>query len=339
MAKPRALRGPDLVRSLLVEHGFEAGLAPAKLAKLKFQGGAPLPPSLIVALELDADRVTIARNLVRTLKFSEWLDEALPDWAPMLANPGAKLFTARCLPLASASDSASFLYLGEPDEDGEYPVITVDADDVPTWEISAGGYDSHLVQELGAGTRLPKSDPRIGRHAKRCFAGKRRGRFQARTNVIRNEFLYFGSVVSELSAEQLRELPLVAAKHRPPLHRDLEPWFPASPDRCLADLGGRLRPPEWLETQARADGLSLLARLTDSASSGATTTLRDWLAAVAARGGSGRITLVCQENGRPFNAFVLTTQAKAIQFERQNIAGFEACLDAPELAELARPRS
>lgn len=51
--------------------------------------------------------------------------------------------------LEAGSDSMRFLYLGAPDEHGEYPVLNIDHDDCPLLEVRCGGFDIWVAEALG----------------------------------------------------------------------------------------------------------------------------------------------------------------------------------------------
>jgi hypothetical protein len=57
--------------------------------------------------------------------------------------------------VGGAADSVRFLYIGEPDEAGEYPVLSVRKEPAP-WVGGFVPFDVWLAQELGA---LPAGEP------------------------------------------------------------------------------------------------------------------------------------------------------------------------------------
>lgn len=156
--------GAGWVKSLYDARPAPSGLGAAAISKLTFTGGTPLPPSLAAALAYDRTRITIAGKHVRAMKFAEWAAQVLPEWAEPLNKAFGRTFTGPCVPLSSGSESGTFLYLGAADKAGEYPVDSVDVDDVPEWEVSFGGYDAWLASDLG--TARKGTDARIADHAK-----------------------------------------------------------------------------------------------------------------------------------------------------------------------------
>ncbi len=330
-------RGAALVHSLFQGQPAAHGLPAEKIAALTFEGGATLPPSMAAELEHDAGRIGIENGTVRTVTFADWAATALPDWAPVLAIAFAKTFPARCFPLSTGSDSASFLYLGKPDDDGEYPVITADVDDTPEWFISAAGYDVWLARDRGAMGASALDDARIGDHAKRNFRGKRQGAMKRTTrNPFVTELLFFGQLTTTLDPNTLGRLPLVPVRTPPAM----DPFFPPSPDRGLADLVARLEATELIETTAAPGGATFRARFLERGlESGAVTTVRDWLGAIADAGGAGRVSLVVRESGRPISAFKFALCRSVVLFERLQADDFDKLLSAPELAAFGPPPS
>lgn len=93
----------------------------------------------------------------------------------------AKHFS-ECFLLPGGSDSRRILVVTEPDEEGEYPVLALDCDDLPFLGLMYPGFDVYLADTAGllrqAETRgytdLVDDEiygPRMRQHATRCFAG------------------------------------------------------------------------------------------------------------------------------------------------------------------------
>ncbi|MCB9658339.1 MAG: ankyrin repeat domain-containing protein [Polyangiales bacterium] len=74
-----------------------------------------------------------------------WAGELWPAYTSLV---NAR-FPARALPLQRSQDTFSLLYLGDPDEQGEYPVLELDQDDVPVMGVAAAGFDVWLGRRLG----------------------------------------------------------------------------------------------------------------------------------------------------------------------------------------------
>jgi hypothetical protein len=79
--------------------------------------------------------------------------EVIEAWAgelwPAYAEAIAARFPGHVLPLQRSSDTLSFVYLGDPDVEGEYPVLELDQDDVPVMSVDAPGFDVWLGRRLG----------------------------------------------------------------------------------------------------------------------------------------------------------------------------------------------
>jgi len=76
--------------------------------------------------------------------------------------------TGKAAQLDAGSDSMRFLYLGAPDEEGEYPVLCIDHDDVPFLGVEHAGFDLWMAASLG----LPQPDAaRLAREASKRILG------------------------------------------------------------------------------------------------------------------------------------------------------------------------
>lgn len=313
-----------------------SGLSPATIARLTFEGGSPLPPSLAAALTHDRERASIDGERVRAVKFGDWAAEVLPDWADALKKGLARTFRAPCMPLASGSESGTFLYLGAPDEAGEYPVVTVDVDDVPEWSIAFGGYDAWLASDVGKPRK--GSDPRLADHAKRCFGGKKRARMKpVLADTFRHDFVVFGRVRTALDGAALRSVSLKPAPTTP----GFELFFPETSDRTLEDCIARLGPKEFLEVSVidgeaivRGDVVDFELKNFVPSHLGKLTAIKDWLWTVAS--GGGAFHFVARENGRPINAWRVAAKEQRVDVQRLAIALFDAIVVGAEYVSIAQ---
>ncbi len=82
-------------------------------------------------------------------------------------------FPGHALPLDAGSDSARFLYLGDPDAFGEYPVIGIDHDDLPEVDVVYAGFDSWLADALGVRIGAERAELEDAR--KRLFGRRKAG--------------------------------------------------------------------------------------------------------------------------------------------------------------------
>jgi hypothetical protein len=104
--------------------GFDRGFAARELGW--FRDGVPLATPV-------ADRIA-----ERLGPFFEVYDAALGRRLP-----------GRALPLEESSEATRFLYLGDPDAHGEYPVLFVDTDDIAVLGVEDAGFDLWIARRLG----------------------------------------------------------------------------------------------------------------------------------------------------------------------------------------------
>lgn len=161
MPKVRAERGPALVQSIVdalrgprSPIGEAVPLDAAALRAAEDVAGVALSPSMAALFQVDVG--WLRREYA-------WFDAAgcllvrplaalVADHAGPMAEGFASIldrFAGRALPLDAGSDSARFLYLGDPDELGEYPVLGIDHDDLPELGVEWPGFDTWLAARLG----------------------------------------------------------------------------------------------------------------------------------------------------------------------------------------------
>jgi hypothetical protein len=160
-AKPPPARGLPFIEAILAHLAGpdspvdgRAPLDDAALAHAEHIAGVALSPAMHALLSYDASWVS--REL-------GWFDDggalqALPvldviaphagAWAEAYAPLVAARFPGKALPLDDASDSMTFLYLGDPDAHGEYPVIFLDWDTMPLLGAEWPGFDAYLAFRL-----------------------------------------------------------------------------------------------------------------------------------------------------------------------------------------------
>jgi hypothetical protein len=123
----------------------------AVLAGLTFPDGQPLPPSLRRWLAYDASFVKLfadpARPVLRPLHFRELLRQEFGGFG---GDSGWEVFDellpGACYLLPGGSDARRFLYVGEGDAQGEYPVMCVDTHDIPFVCVYSPGFDVWLAE-------------------------------------------------------------------------------------------------------------------------------------------------------------------------------------------------
>lgn len=102
------------------------------------------------------------------------------DWG--YAEVQHRLLPGQVYGLHFGADSRRFLYVGEPDSAGEYPVLVLDTDDIPYTAIMYPGIDVYLAHNAGVVRyRLdtyesfathPCYAARIHEHARHYFGGR-----------------------------------------------------------------------------------------------------------------------------------------------------------------------
>ena len=178
--KPAVERGPALLAALL-----------AALTRPDGPIGDPIPLADLRAAE-DAAGVALSPSMVALLRHDigwmrrtyAWFDtdgrlQARPfaDLVAARAGPLAAgfadilhRFPANALPLDADGDSARFLYLGDPDELGEYPVLGIDHGDRPAMDVCWAGFDTFLADALEVPVKKPI--PALDAAQKRLFGRK-----------------------------------------------------------------------------------------------------------------------------------------------------------------------
>lgn len=167
-ASGAALRGAALAKKATAA-GKEKGLfddaepVPAGvLKKLKLPNDEKISPALKevlatdsawLGLSFDEDEPEFDAMSLEDLVEQEFDEEAVP-----LFGEAYELLGEDCILLGGEGQSRDFLYVGSPDDSGEYPVITVHLGDVP-W---VGGF---LPFDVWAAARLGALTPGEGRAA------------------------------------------------------------------------------------------------------------------------------------------------------------------------------
>ena len=124
------------------------GMAPEALAKLRLPNGKPLPPSLKAFLAYDESYLGVLEDgklLFRS--FTEMMRAEFDDETAMMFASFERILPGRCLVVPEGSDSRRFMYVGEPDDHGEYPVFIVDTDELPWVGLAYPGLDVYLADD------------------------------------------------------------------------------------------------------------------------------------------------------------------------------------------------
>lgn len=150
------LRGPKLIKKAIEAGRAEALSDPEPVAgvvlkKMTLPNGEPISAamkellkvdSLWLGIDFDDEEGDIESVTLEDLIEDEFGKEALTTFGEAL-----DLFGGDCIALGGASESLRFLYVGEPDESGEYAVITATKD--PAWIGGFVPFDVWVAQELG----------------------------------------------------------------------------------------------------------------------------------------------------------------------------------------------
>lgn len=160
MKAPRE-RGRALVEALVANLagpespiGDPAPLTKEGLAAGEIAAGVALSPAMFALLAFDGGWVkrelgwfegdTLAARPAAEV-IAGWAGELWPAYEEVV---GAR-FPGRVLPIGRTAERLSFVYLGDPDEVGEYPVLELDQDDTPVIAVEAAGFDVWLGRRLG----------------------------------------------------------------------------------------------------------------------------------------------------------------------------------------------
>ncbi len=171
------LRGVTLVDIALAKRKRKGALTPMppdQIAAIDF-GGKPVSPSLARWLSVDNEMF----HLGPAQTVADMIEREFPVWASAFTVFAQQLPGLCVLFEGWGSDSRRFVYLGVTDDHGEYPVFTVDTDDLPYACIN-GPVDVWLAQQAGAlaaenqyGQVPPAYEPARMALAKKCFGGNR----------------------------------------------------------------------------------------------------------------------------------------------------------------------
>ena len=119
--------------------------------KLSFAGKRKVPASLRTWLEFDTDwiELQIAKSgEIASDTIAATLDERFPDMGPW--DDFQLLLPAPVVLLPLGTDSCHLLYLGEPDKNGEYPVLVIDTDDTAYVTIYSPSFDVWIAEAWDA---------------------------------------------------------------------------------------------------------------------------------------------------------------------------------------------
>jgi hypothetical protein len=153
-----ALRGVKLVKKAIEAGRSEALASPEPVAavvlkKLVLPNGEPISNGMKELLKVDALWLGLEfdedEGEIEAVSFEDLVEDNYGEDALTLFAEASELFAGDCIAVGGASDSVRFLYIGEADESGEYPVITMRKDPEP-WVGGFVPFDVWVAQELGA---------------------------------------------------------------------------------------------------------------------------------------------------------------------------------------------
>ncbi|WP_437305820.1 hypothetical protein [Sorangium sp. So ce388] len=129
-------------------------LPPDRLAGLTLdKKGRPLPPSLrrwLAFSALDLGFIEdVSRPALRGLPIVKAAEAAFPGWGDSFREGFKDVLPGSCLLFKGDGESRHFLYAGEPDTLGEYPIFQMSIDDFPFVALDCPGLDVFLAQRYG----------------------------------------------------------------------------------------------------------------------------------------------------------------------------------------------
>lgn len=156
---------------------------PKVLERLKFPNGKPLSPGLKAFLAFDSSWLCWfsdpSEPEFEPMSVSELVEDELEGWGEAFEEVDPML-PGDCFLLPGSSDSKRFIYVGEADTFGEYPVFVVDTDIAPWIGLDTPGFDVWIAREFGLvappssfGEVPAEYVPHMDAHAKLNFDGRK----------------------------------------------------------------------------------------------------------------------------------------------------------------------
>lgn len=152
------LRGTKLIKKAIEAGRSEAlsdpePVASAVLKKMTLPNGEPISASMKELLKVDSLWLGIEfddeEGDIESVSLEDLIEDELGKAAVVAFGEAIDMFGGDCIALGGASDNVRFLYVGEPDETGEYPVMTLVKEPTP-WIGGFVPFDVWVAQELGA---------------------------------------------------------------------------------------------------------------------------------------------------------------------------------------------
>ena len=162
------LRGVRLMKKALeaARNGPLAAPEPVPsmlLKKMTLPNGDPVSPAMRELFKVDAAWLSIdfdeEEGEIEAVSLEDLIEDEFGEEAIELFGEAYEILSGDCIVFGGASDSLRFLYVGEPDDLGEYPVMTVMKD--PPWIGGFVPFDVWAAQELGvlASLKAPGAVP------------------------------------------------------------------------------------------------------------------------------------------------------------------------------------
>jgi hypothetical protein len=152
------LRGTKLIKKA-IEAGKDELLSdpdpvPASLLKkLTLPNGEGISPAMKELLKVDNSWLNLdfddEEGDVEASSLDELLEDHFGEGAAAEFGEACELLDGDCIPLGGEGDTLRVLYVGEPDESGEYPVLIAKKDPRP-WIGGFIPFDVWVAQEMGA---------------------------------------------------------------------------------------------------------------------------------------------------------------------------------------------
>jgi hypothetical protein len=158
------------------------GLSEDVVDGLRLPGDKPLSPSMRRWLTYDVSWLGWFKSLKKPEFPVMKLDGLIAHefggddfLVPECRKMAKRFLPAHCLPLHHGADSRRFLYLGETDDVGEYPVLVVDTDDVPFFGMEHAGLDEYLAACANVKFNARPMRERTAQHVERNLHGYAQG--------------------------------------------------------------------------------------------------------------------------------------------------------------------
>lgn len=153
MAAKKLTRGATLVKKAIESRPVEPAepVDASILKKLRLPNDEKLPAGLKTFLAHDASSLGWSFDdeepEFEPMALDELVAQELSDEAVPAFGEAIELLSDDCVLIESETDSKSFLYVGTPDDAGEYPVITIEA---PNKVSGFVPFDVWIAQQKGA---------------------------------------------------------------------------------------------------------------------------------------------------------------------------------------------